>query len=311
MVSFVRKGLVSLKTQSIQMVKVYGQKIGEKAPIWIQEFEISDSESRVLTALGSATNLPIRPSSVGDFTDKSIAPKAPRSNLKNAVRKFSFRFRSRVDRILAIAEQATSQNQLSNARFSRKVSSSKYLTALLIATLPAFLLGAIVAVVSSLTQGGSSQTGAVPQSADSISANQIANSSNANQDQSKPQVEVKQYLDKMNKAQRNFYLKNGRFASSLEELERSAAVISLLTQSHNYTYKLSILGGTQSQLSATPKEDGLNSFIGVVVVTKAENDKSTAVTTTCESSQPSKLRPLIAPSKGNQIQCPAGTTKIL
>ncbi|WP_421657562.1 type IV pilin-like G/H family protein [Leptothermofonsia sp. ETS-13] len=304
LVNFVQRGLANLGTQSIQLVKVYGQKVGDDSPIWVDEFQVFASENRVRSRPSDTQKVTITGPSGNRSNNflrcKPLRPNARFRGLKFASKRLLFQVRFHLDRWLATAEQATAKVQLPTHLLPAKVRSSKFLTALAIATLPAFLLGAIAAVIASFAQNGSTQTGVPP------SSNQTGSPTESSQTQLNEMAEVRKYLDKMNKVQRNFYLKNGRFASSLEELERSASVLS---QSHHYTYKLSISSGTQSRLTATPKVDGLKSFTGLVVITK-ENGTSVATTTVCESKQPAKTAPLIEPSRGNPIQCPADSTRI-
>jgi Tfp pilus assembly protein PilE len=73
------------------------------------------------------------------------------------------------------------------------------------------------------------------------------------------QKEAETYLKTMTTAQENFYKQNNRFASSLEELERSTNVIS---QSYSYAYRLRV--GTDSVMTAIPREANLQSYISVV-----------------------------------------------
>jgi hypothetical protein len=304
LVNFVRQGLANLGTQSIQTVKVYGQKEGDGSPIWADEFQVFGSESTVRSRPSATKKVTVAAPSVNHsntpLKHKPLRPNAHFRNLKSVRKRLLFQVQSHLDRWLAAVEQAATKVQLPTHLLPAKVRSSKFLMALAIATLPAFLLGAIAAVIASFAQNGSTQTGVPPFS------NQTGSPTEYSQTQLNEMAEVRQYLDKMNKVQRDFYLKNGRFASSLEELERSANVLS---QSHHYTYKLSTSGGTQSRLTATPKADGLKSFTGLVVITK-ENGTSVAATVVCESKQPAETAPLVEPSKGNPIQCPADSARV-
>ncbi|MER3475570.1 MAG: hypothetical protein C4287_02000, partial [Leptolyngbya sp. ERB_1_2] len=70
------------------------------------------------------------------------------------------------------------------------------------------------------------------------------------------QKEAETYLKAMISAQENFYQQKKRFATSLEELERSA---SLISQSYSYAYRLRV--GTDSVIGAIPRESDLKSYI--------------------------------------------------
>lgn len=320
LVSFVQKGITNLGVLSIQTVKVYGKKVGEDSPAWAERFEISGGGS--VTGDSSTSENPAVSQSSSPVMDSSVKPARPLfdrhwqkqfpavsvnlNQLKTFTKRLGLQTRKRLDHWLAIAERATSQRRLYGTRVPARVRSSKYARALMVAVLPAFLLGAIAAVVASMAQGGSSQTGML-QSSNALSGGKEVNP--PSQAQLEQQAEVRTYLDKMNKAQRNFYLKNGRFASSLEELERSADVISLVSQSH-YTYKLTVSHGTQAQLTAVPKAKGLKSFTGVVQAAKTGSSSRQAVTTICESNQPSQVPPLVQVPESSQIQCPAESARI-
>jgi hypothetical protein len=95
------------------------------------------------------------------------------------------------------------------------------------------------------------------------------------------QKEAEAYLKAMTAAQENFYKQNDRFASSLEELERSANVIS---QSYSYAYRLRV--GTDSVITAIPREADLQSYIGVVSLTP-----SGTIDLICQSLKPSVKAP--------------------
>ncbi|MCU0550436.1 MAG: type IV pilin-like G/H family protein [Leptolyngbya sp. Prado105] len=120
----------------------------------------------------------------------------------------------------------------------------------------------------------------------STSKNQAPNSVEAvmkphNDSPEAKQKEAETYLKAMTAAQENFYRQNNRFASSLEELERSANVIS---QSYSYAYRLRV--GTDSVMTAIPREADLQSYIGVVSLTP-----SGTANLICRSLKPSVQAP--------------------
>jgi hypothetical protein len=308
LVSFVQKGLANLGVLSIQIVKVCGKKPGEDTPEWVEAFEVSTGQSIVLPQPSSSgVAQPVKPLFNSHLRSQFPAISPSLRKLETVTKRLVFKTRKRLDHWLAIAERATTRRHRTGLLVPARVGSSKYITALTVAILPAFLLGAIAAVIASFAQGGSSQTG--KPASNGLSGEQTARSSLPNQAQLEQQVEVKTYLDKMNKAQRDFYLKHGRFASSLEELERSANLIALLSQS-NYTFRLTVSSGTQARLTAVPKAEGLRSFTGIVLTTKAENGTSQAVTTLCESKQPAQTPPSVEVTSDNQIQCSADSVRI-
>jgi hypothetical protein len=75
------------------------------------------------------------------------------------------------------------------------------------------------------------------------------------------QQEGRQYLNRMVEAQKLFYQKNQQLAQSLEELERSAAVVS---HSYNYTYRVTTATPTQFQLAAIARISTLKSYAAIV-----------------------------------------------
>lgn len=306
MVSFVSKGLANLGRQSIDRVKVYGQQTGANAPMWVEEFRLSPQGTpELVTPTLPAWETPVsKPPVALVRTPRVRRAKSPLRHVEAVARVFLIRLKGQLEQLLDSAERATSQVHLPAQVVPARVRSSKYFRAIAIASLPAFLIGATAGVISFFADGGSTQSQA------SITSNQLSNAPNASPEQLAQQAEVRKYLDKMNKAQRDFYAKNGRFASSLEELERSAAMISLLSQENDYTYKLTVVKGTQSQLTATPKVEGLKSFTGLVVATNAGSSTGKAATTICESIQPSKTAPVIEVPESKAVQCPADATKI-
>jgi hypothetical protein len=121
------------------------------------------------------------------------------------------------------------------------------------------------------------------------------------------QYEAKNYLLQMNKAQQKFYQQNNRFATNLEELERSAALIS---QSSGYTYKLIFPDETQSVVTAIPKADNLKSYAGTVVLSKATTKDWPTSAIVCESNKPSTVAPLLPTALDGPIQCPTDASAI-
>lgn len=116
------------------------------------------------------------------------------------------------------------------------------------------------------------------------------------------QKEAEIYLKAMTAAQQKFYQQNSRFANSLEELERSANIIS---QSYSYAYRLRV--GTDSVITAIPREADLKSYVGIVTVTASGTDSLI-----CRSLKPS-VQALEKPTsvKGSKkLACPARSQKL-
>lgn len=119
---------------------------------------------------------------------------------------------------------------------------------------------------------------------------------------SEKQKEAETYLKAMTAAQEKFYQRNNRFASSLEELERSANVIS---QSYSYAYRLRV--GTDSMITAVPRESDLKSYVGVVTVAPSGTES-----VICQSMKPSVQAPeKPKAAKGSKkLACPARSQKL-
>jgi hypothetical protein len=319
LVGFTRKGLANLGLESIRSVKVYGKKIGEDLPIWTEEFDIASAKDPAQSSAAAtapvAESVQPTPQQVTEVLDsnfsthrlnpKLVAPTARLNRLQTTSRRLVPRIQSRLSHLLNAIEQVTAKIPLPKGMFPSRVRPSRFLAALTLVTLPAFLLGVAVAVVAALTEGSSKRLGALlPTSA---SETQGSIQADVEQDILKQQTEAKKYLETMNKAQQSFYTKNNRFAASLEDLERSASVIS---QSYNYTYKLTLSGNNQSQLAAAPKAKGLKSFTGVVFLVPSEQGTETATAAICESRLPSMIPPRIPSSVEEQVQCPPGASKV-
>jgi Tfp pilus assembly protein PilE len=116
------------------------------------------------------------------------------------------------------------------------------------------------------------------------------------------QKEAETYLKAMTAAQQKFYQQNNRFAKSLEELERSTSIIS---QSYSYAYRLRV--GTDSVITAIPREADLKSYIGVVSVTPSGTESLI-----CQSLRPSVQAPeKPKAAKGSKkLACPARSQKL-
>lgn len=116
------------------------------------------------------------------------------------------------------------------------------------------------------------------------------------------QKEAETYLKAMTAAQQKFYQQNNRFAKSLEELERSANIIS---QSYSYAYRLRV--GTDSVITAVPREADLKSYIGIVTANPSGTESLI-----CQSLRPSVQAPeKPKAAKGTRkLACPARSQKL-
>jgi len=118
------------------------------------------------------------------------------------------------------------------------------------------------------------------------------------------QQEGRQYLNRMVEAQKLFYQKNQQLAQSLEELERSAAVVS---HSYNYTYRVTTATPTQFQLAAIARISTLKSYAAVVSLPEPAGAIATKL---CETSQPSQVPPIVSRTALSPLQCSAGSVAV-
>ncbi len=115
------------------------------------------------------------------------------------------------------------------------------------------------------------------------------------------QQKAESYLKAMNAAQTKFFDENKRFASSLEELERST---NLISQSYDYAYKLRIATASRVEIAAVPKERSLRSYVGVVAVTE---EKTANII--CKAKQRS-AESLPVPEFSKTLKCPSRSAQV-
>jgi hypothetical protein len=184
--------------------------------------------------------------------------------------------------------------------------SVNYLKVSALVTVVSFVAGGAVALIVHSYAWGGAERKAGEKSSTSSSGNQMSNKLKAERTRDQQQTAARNYLDTMNKAQQAFYRQNTRFAVTLEELERFAAV-PIAVQS-DYTYKLTVPNNNQAQLTAIPKAEGLKSYTAAVAITKTTNKIVTAI---CASQQAAKVPPLVFQSPTGTVQCPAEPAKAL
>jgi len=115
-----------------------------------------------------------------------------------------------------------------------------------------------------------------------------------------------QYITVLNQAQQAYFLKNGKFATDVQELG-----IGTTLETEYYRYQI-VPQGDRTQIvtiTAQPKDSGLPSYIGAVFATQV-NGKTTTATGICETTQPSTSPPATptAPATGSsEIKCPEGS----
>jgi hypothetical protein len=121
------------------------------------------------------------------------------------------------------------------------------------------------------------------------------------------EAEAKKYLTQMNQAQQAFYQQHQRFAATLEELERSAAILS---HSAFYTYHLSVQNDRQSRLTAVAKVDGLRSYTGTVWLASPVDGAATVAIALCETRKPTRTAPATPRLVQQVLQCPANSQSV-
>lgn len=305
-VSFVKNGLHSLGPQSFQTVKLYARKPGQQVSLWVESFRAGQVEvatpvaappptpvaTKTTTALPNLQS-PVPQTAPAPQTSRPTAHQRATKTAKPPSRSLGWRIKQAV--------QNFQGPQLGWPRLTRPYQ------VVIAVSMGAFLVGGAVALMTN-TQAKSSIQSAVPSSTGSTtspSAQSIV-PPNSQQPATTPETQVEAYLAQMNKAQQAFYQANGRFAATLEELERSAAILS---HSTHYTYRLVLREDIQSVLTATPKQEGLSSYSGTVLPVDA-TQPTTMATIICKTNQPSSYPPILAQATGQPILCPADASPI-
>ncbi|GAP95260.1 type IV pilin-like G/H family protein [Leptolyngbya sp. NIES-2104] len=163
-----------------------------------------------------------------------------------------------------------------------------------------YAIPVVLVVIGGFIAGGTTAFWSTAKSQSQSDANPVVNASPDGALEKQKEAEV--YLKAMTAAQQKFYQQNNRFANSLEELERSANIIS---QSYSYAYRLRV--GKDSVITAIPREADLQSYVGVVTVTASGTESLI-----CRSLKPSVQAPEKPPlAKGSRkLACPARSQKL-
>lgn len=299
LVAFIQRGILRLEIDSIQQVQVYGQRFEDDQPLWVETFVIQRSQvAEALEALshtpsGAIYDSPPNLATQGDGQQQSARTLPLQASLNHTFRKFKEFLAQQRDRL----KREPSGHSLTKSQ------PITYLKVSVLVTLAAFITGGAVALLAnSLTVGSADRKG---QATSTIAAgSQMTIKSEAERTRNQQQDAARNYLETMNKAQQTFYRQNSRFAATLEELERFAAVP--IASRSDYAYKLTVPSKTQVQLTAVPKPQGLKSYTAAVAIVKPTNQ---AVAAICASQQAAKVPPLIFLSPEGIVQCPAESTK--
>lgn len=284
LVAFIQKGLLELGNDSIRFVRAQGKRVGEEAFAWTREFSLRSSDSSRVATLASPMEENFPASQVAtlalpmeeDFSSSRVATLAP-----------PIQEEPDIDDPNWVEEDEIEEEESLSFRGWVKQRWRVY------------ALPVVAVVVGGFVAGGTTVFW-------SASKNQAPTSIEAvmkpRQESSlAKQKEAETYLKAMVAAQENFYKKNNRFAGSLEELERSASVIS---QSYSYAYRLRV--GTDSVIAAVPREADLQSYVGVVSLSS-----SGATDIICQSLKPSVQAPeKPKASKGAKLACGARSQRL-
>lgn len=135
---------------------------------------------------------------------------------------------------------------------------------------------------------------------------QLTNADPANSTRKEPEVEAKQIVGTMNRAQQAYYLEYGKFATTINELQ-----IGIKPEAENYRYRIVPQGqGNQTVIStATAKKPNLKSYTGIVFIRKVKGDSLTYAAT-CETTKPATIppsKPKIPTQESQPVQCPVGS----
>jgi len=327
--SFVKNGLNALSPKTFQTIKLYAQKIGQDSPLWVDSFSLEQaiSASPAKPASAASPMMTVAASSPAIATPVASTPSTTGSKAKRSAPPWSTSSRPQQPQKTSQIKQKPQQPQKTSqikqkppmiVQFIRHTTYRirnldipnqlrRYPVAIAV-SVSAFLIGGTAALIfynqaktSSDVVDAAQGEVALPLSSQSLVSSTPSPAANT------PEAQVEGYLTQMNKAQAAFHQAHSRFATTLEELERSASIMS---HSTHYTYRLVLRDDTQSVLTATPKVEGLKSYSGTVLFAAA--DQANAVTTIiCKTNQPSAFPPILAQAAVAPILCPTDSTQLL
>ncbi|MCY7394078.1 MAG: type IV pilin-like G/H family protein [Leptolyngbyaceae cyanobacterium CAN_BIN12] len=312
-VSFIRSGVGALGAASIRKVKVSAQ-TGE-LPLWTEEFQLGNSASHESIptsdlALSQGLKSPSRHPTASDssWTQRIIQHVSSSALVTKFFPKAS-PTRSKVPSAIALSMPMPTivQRLLSQINPSNQWMMLGGMAAI------AFASGGIVAAVTnaaispqaSTTRAASTQQSFPAAMVPAVNPNPHTTQSLTDLTIAVQQNEVKNYLTKMSQAQQAFYQTNGRFASSVADLEQAA-----IPKSAYYAYKLTVTDQTQARLTAVPKTEKLKSYVSTILANAASPNAAEMATIVCESAQPSTLAPATPEMVGSAIACEAGSIDV-
>ncbi|MEB3231775.1 MAG: WG repeat-containing protein [Leptolyngbyaceae bacterium] len=115
------------------------------------------------------------------------------------------------------------------------------------------------------------------------------------------QAEARTYIGSMNRAQQAYYSELSRFSSSFRDLG-----LGINPETENYIYRIDEVAPNQALMTATAKQQGLHSYVGIARAIRQARGWTTSVVI-CQTEQPSMNPPTDAPSGQGDPQCPPGT----
>jgi len=134
---------------------------------------------------------------------------------------------------------------------------------------------------------------------------QLINPKGENQATNRPEVEGKQIIGTINRAQQAYYLEYQRFSTTIEQLG-----LGIKPETENYLYRIVPQGKqTQSVIStAVAKKPELRSYTSITFARKIKGETLTDMAI-CETDKPSNKLPLPpkVPSNSQEVKCPAGS----
>ncbi len=270
LVKFVNKGLVRLAIEPIDAVKIYSRQTGRSSFSWVREFKLKPIVQPVSVNLVSL-----------ETPQDSLSPE-DRDQLLEL---------DDYDRDLNLNEAAFEEEQADSGTLSPTYFRA-YSILFGLAIVVGFTSGGMMVAFISTSQA-ENQTAATE--------GVFLDESLSKQTPQEKQQKAESYLKAMNVAQTNFYLENKRFASSLEELERST---NLIFQSYDYAYKLKVANVSRAEIAAIPKAEGLRSYVSVVSVTQSKTDNII-----CKAKNLS-VESLPIPKFSKTLKCPSRSSQV-
>lgn len=293
LIQCIRRGFATLGVQSIRSVKLVALQRGKALPTWTEEIALdAQSKPRVNngSSFGAATSIASGRSSV-----QWLAPWQP-------LRQFAQTFFKQAGRIMPRSRSTMGRSGFPGGFHSHALTTSSLLI------LTAFLLGGIAAVVvnSQALHSDSAENSPSAEPSD-LAGSQMAIQTDNSFDGAQQQQAAKDYLAKMIQAQRSFYQQQKRLATSLEELERSA---NLISRSAAYTYQLALQQETAAQLTATPKVEGLKSYRAIMALSADAEGQTPLLLGICESNSAAPIPPAEPQVVDGQVQCGVDATRL-